>query len=167
MIDIKLRRLCISLALGSMLALASFSVVFADGPTITGPFHFEGSDELADCGSFQIIESYAEDATFTRFFDEAGHALRLIGQFKGTLTYTNSVTGKAYTGSFHFTLMLTREMLGVGAVNAGITARLTVRGAGAVVLNVGLFLYIRTTDVVLVKGPSPEGDFSELCAALA
>jgi hypothetical protein len=167
MIQRHVRRLCITLVLGSLVALGSFSVAFADGPTITGPFHFEDSFVLADCDSFQIIDSYAVDATITRFFDETGHPVRVIIQYQGTDTFTNSVTGKAYTGSFHDTLMLTREMLGIGAVNAGISLRLTLPGAGAVVLSVGVVLYIRTNDVELGKGPSPEGDYSDLCAALA
>jgi hypothetical protein len=142
MIDINLRRLFVSLVLSSVLVLASFSVVFADGPVITGPTHFEGSDEVWDCGAFQILDNWTMHVTGLRFFDESDDLVRVIGQAQGTDTLINAETGKAYRGSFHNTFILNLDRLtGPAQITAGVSYLVTVPGAGAVVLDVGLFMF--------------------------
>src|SRR5260221_1944441 len=169
MTAINFRRLCISLVLGSLVALGSFSIASADGPIITGPTHFEGSGELWDCGSFKIIDNYVEDFTVKRFFDEAGHVERIIIQQRVTDTFTKSVTGKAYSGSVSNSRIFDFQGHGIGAVSAGLNYRLTVPGAGAILLEVGVFAYIRDSNMTILAGPHQvlEGDLAGLCAALA
>src|SRR5438552_16336120 len=130
------RRICIGLVLGSLIVLGSFSVASADGPIITGPTHFEGSAELWDCSSFKIIDYYVQDLTAIRFYDEAGQFERLVSQAQGTDTFTNSKTGRVYTGSYHTTLIINFGLPGPGVIEAAEIYRLPVRGAGVVVLDV-------------------------------
>jgi hypothetical protein len=172
MTSINLRSLCISLVLGSLLALVSFSVASADGPIIIGPTHIEGSFELGDCGSFKIIDNYEFDLTRLRFPDEAGHIVRVIAQVQGTDTFTNSVTGKAYSGSYHNTLIIDfREHAGTQIVEVGITYIVTVPGVGAALLDIGLVANLTFhADGVILAGPHQvleDGDLAGLCAALA
>ena len=167
MINKTLRSLCLSLVLGS-LALSSFSVASADGPVIIGPDHREGSDELWDCGSFKIIDNWVLDITTRLFIDEAGNRERVITTLQGIDTFTNSETGKAYSGSFHNTFAANFQGDGRGYVQTGVIYRLTLPGAGAVVLDVGAIVYRPAAGVAMVVGPKTilEGDFDGLCAVL-
>jgi hypothetical protein len=170
MIRMNFRRLCNTIALGVFLALAHASVAIADAPVITGATHFAGSDELWDCSSFKIIDYWELDLTGIRFYDDAGNIQRVILQQLGTDTFTNSVTGKAYSGTFHGTRIIDfREQPGTGAVAAGITFHLTVPGAGAVLLDVGLSAFIKSNSLGILAGPHQalEGDFAAVCEALA
>jgi hypothetical protein len=157
------------LLLASLLALTSASVAFADGPVVNGPNHYEGSDELWDCGSFKIIDYYVLNVTGRIFYNESGTVDHVVDQLDGTDTFTNSVTGKAYTGNFHNTLTISSRAHGRGFVQAGVIYHLTVPGAGAVLLDVGAIVFRPDGGVFMFAGPHQvlEGDLDGLCAVLA
>jgi hypothetical protein len=81
-------------------------VASAAGSVEEGPFHEEGTYELLDCGSFQILERYELNYTEKWFFDQAGNPLKLLEQVRGTDTFANSVTSKSYTMSYHNTVVV-------------------------------------------------------------
>ena len=103
----KMSRLLLSLLLGCLVAFAGFSSALADGPVIVGPIHLEGSLPLGvNCGAFEIIDNYTQDQTTKLFFDETGSLYKVMTELSGTDTFTNSVTGKAYSGSYHSTFIV-------------------------------------------------------------
>ena len=163
----QMRRFLLSFILTSLVALASFSVALADGPVVEGPIHLEGTVLIADCGTFQINDNYAQDQTIKRFFDETGSLYKIIVELSGTDTLVNSVTGKAYSGSYHSTRIID-PVLRRGSYN-GVVVRITVSGEGAVFLDVGRIVSDREGNVYFEAGPHQyfDGDFDELCAALA
>jgi hypothetical protein len=175
MVHINLRTLCVSLVLGSLLALGSFSVVSAQNgppgvpPVIVGLSHFEIPPfALGHCDSFDIMAEVEGDVTAHRFIDDAGNLWRVILQAQGTDTFFNSVTtAKAYSTRFHEALIINPGLSAVGGLDAD-QVHLTIPGAGAVLLDVGVHVFIRANDLEITPGQHQilEGDFDALCTAL-
>jgi hypothetical protein len=164
-------RTCIiasSLILVILMALIPFSVAFADGPIIIGPSHYEGSDVLADCGAFQILDVYDLKQTEKVYLDKDGNLLKVIIEAWGTDTLTNAVTGKAYSGSFHNSSLIDFSTTPRQSAIMGIVYRVTVPGVGVVFLDVGRLVFERGTGIIFQAGPHQlfDGDFETLCAAL-
>jgi hypothetical protein len=169
---IGMKRVFCLLVLVSLVALGSFTPALAQGePLHLGPFHFEGTEVLADCGTFQVLDHYVADLTVTQFLDDQGIRVRDVRQFSGTDTYINSATGKSITERFHNTLLVEYEAgIRTQIVNSGVGYRLTVPGGGAVFLDVGRVVYDGQFNVVFWEaGPHHflDGDFAGLCAAMA
>jgi hypothetical protein len=154
------------LAMAGLVAAVPFSAASADGPVVTRHVHDAGVDVVADCGSFQILDVFDADYTFIDFLDENGTLITGIVQYGGTDTFTNSVTGTAYSGSFHNTGHFDRPTR-VGVVT-GIVFRLTIRGVGPVLLDVGRLVFDHG-QLTFEAGPHQwiDGDVAALCAALA
>jgi hypothetical protein len=164
----RIRLITSSLLLVGLMAFFPRSVAFADGPVVEGPFHEEGTEILADCGSFQVLVVYELNWIERRFFDQEGNRLKLVEQVWGTDTFTNSVTGKAYPMDFHNNTIVDFTTTPPQAANMGILFRLIVPGAGAVFLDVGRIVLDRQGHVYFQAGPHQffEGDLDALCAAM-
>jgi hypothetical protein len=145
-----------------------WQVASAAGPVEEGPFHEEGTSELLDCGSFQILDRYELSYTEKWFFDEEGNPLKLFEQVRGTDTFANSVTGKAYTMSYHNTVVVDFSTTPPQGANTGVVFRMTVPGAGAVFLDVGRLVVDRQGSIYFQAGPHQffNGDVEALCAAM-
>ena len=162
------RILASSLVLVTLIAFMPFSVASADGPVIEGPLHFEGTDVLADCGSFQVLDVYEQTEIFRWFYDQDGNLVKIVGENWGTDTFTNSVTGKAYPMSFHNNIFIDYSPAPRRIANIGVIYRLVVPGAGAVFLDVGRLVFQRGSGLIFEAGPHQlfDGDFGALCAAM-
>jgi hypothetical protein len=160
--------MAVSVVLAGLLALGSPSLAAAARPVFEGPTHIEGTAPIASCGSFVILDQYSLNFTETQLTDKRGTVVKIVEQVYGTDTFTNSVTGKAYTGRYHNTVLIDPAS-GLGA-NSGIIFRLTVPGAGAVFLDVGRIVANQAGTVITFEaGPHQafDGDIAGLCAALA
>jgi hypothetical protein len=147
--------------------VAPLSAAPAAGPVVIGPTHLEGTFELADCGSFKVLDQFALDFTMRLFFDQEGMLVRIERQVSGTDTFVNSETGKAITANVRHAVHID-PAVAMGATT-GILFRLTVPGSGAVFLQVGRLVINRTGTVIdFQAGPSQfvEGDVAGLCEAL-
>src|SRR5882672_5825969 len=156
----------------SLVALSSITPTLAQGgPVHLGPFHEEGTDLLADCGTFQVLDHYVTERRIIRFFYDNGIRKSDIQQFSGTDTFINSVTGKSYTMTFHNTTFIDYDTSGhfVGLANSGVGYRLTIPGGGAVFLDIGRFEVDTEGNVIWEAGPHHflHGDFTGLCTAMA
>jgi hypothetical protein len=164
----RLYSIALSLALATVIVVGFPSLVTADAPDHIGPIHDEGTATITSCGTFDVIDQYQLNFTQTRLFDKSGNLVKIVEQVYGTDTFTNSVTGKAYTGRYHNTVLIDPQT-GLGA-NSGIIFRLNVPGAGVVFHDVGRLVANRDGSVITFqKGPHQafDGDFAGLCAALA
>jgi hypothetical protein len=155
-----------SLILVSLMAFMPVSAASADAPVFEGPFHYESSFVLTNCGSFRVIDYYVIDWTVTRFFDQAGNLDHYTVQLSGTDTVTNSETGKAYSGYVHD--VYTIDLVEGTRTDMGIYWHITVPGAGAVFLDIGRVVFQGRGNIIFEAGPHQEldGDFDALCAAL-
>jgi hypothetical protein len=158
-----------SLMLVLLMALTTITVASADGPIISGPTEYDGADVLADCGSFQVLDVYETYQLEKIYLDQQGNLVKVIVQYWGTDTFTNSVTGKSYPMDFHNTSLI--DFTASPRTNAltGVVYRLLVPGAGAVFLDAGRIVFQRGVGIVFQAGPHQlfDGDFEALCAAMA
>jgi hypothetical protein len=156
---------------GIIVGVAAYSfpaAVAANAPVTEGPFTEEGVVEIIDCGAFVINDQYVLTWTETFYFDSSGTPVKLIEQVWGSDTFINASTGEQSTGKFHNTVVVDLA-IGVGQ-NTGIVFRISVPGAGAVFLDIGRIVGTQEDhNAYFQAGPHQfeDGDFSELCAALA
>ena len=157
-----------SLVLVILMAFIPLSAAFADGPITIGPSHYEGSDVLADCGSFQVLDVYDLNQTEKAYFDKEGNLVKVIIEAWGTDTLTNSVTSKAYAGSFHNSSLIDFSTTPRRSAIMGIVYRVAIPGVGVVFLDVGRVVFERGTGIIFQAGPHQlfDGDLEALCAAL-
>jgi hypothetical protein len=67
-----------------------------------------GSEVLAHCDGFDVIEAFTATAYGSIFFDQSGLDVRAVIRVRGTETFTNSVTGKTVVSRAVFTDFFTR-----------------------------------------------------------
>jgi hypothetical protein len=67
-----------------------------------------GSEVLAHCDGFDVIEAFTATAHGSIFFDQSGLDVRAVIRVRGTETFTNSVTGKTVVSRAVFTDFFTR-----------------------------------------------------------
>lgn len=160
-----------SLSFGFLAAiLMSFlpsSTAFADGPILDGPFPSQGT-EVIDCGSFQILDDYEGYTSFRWFYDRQGNPVQLHIRHWGNDTFTNSVTGEAYKGSYDWNVRVDFSVLPPVGSNVGMMYVITIPGAGAVMLETGRIVTDRDGNIYFEAGPHQlsNGDFGALCAAM-
>lgn len=157
----------LGILLSGLLAPASVPAASAGAPVFEGPFTDAGEAVLADCGGFLVLDRYALTFRVARHFDRHGTEVRVIEHFAGTETLVNSVTGAAYTSTLHSAALI--DPRAHRAAFTGVTLRLTIPGAGAVLLDVGRVVVDREGNVHFEAGPHQfygGGDFAGLCAAL-
>ena len=167
-----MRRMVSCLILIGLMALSSFSPAFAVGkPLFFGPVPFESTGVIADCGTFQVLVSTQGRFSATIFLDAEGNWDRVKFDYHGTDTYTNSVTGKSFSDTFHNNNFETLEPHTLTTV--GVAFRLTVPGGGAVFLDIGrvAFQFEPPFDILFEAGPhqwnTGANDVASLCAAMA
>jgi len=161
-------RFVFGLVLASLIAVGCPALASAAPPVFVGPIHDEGTALIVSCGAFDVLDQYNLNFTQTRLSDKNGTLVRIVEQVYGTDTFTNSVTGKTYTGRYHNTVLID-PVSGLGA-NSGIIFRLTVPGAGVVFHDVGRIVANRDGSIITFeKGPHQffDGNIAGLCAALA
>jgi hypothetical protein len=163
-----LRHLLLAVGLGCLLAFAGAPAASANPPVFEAVFTDAGEAVLADCGDFLVLDRYTLQYRVTRYFDAQGTEVGVIEHVDGTDTLVNSVTGAAYTSTFHSAAIIDPQAH--RAAFTGVTYRLTIPGAGAVLLDVGRVVVDREGNVYFQAGPHQfygGGDFAGLCAALA
>lgn len=163
---IRFRLILVSLFLTILMSLPS-SVAYADGPVLDGPYPSQGT-EVIDCGSFQILDDYVGQSSFRWFYDRQGNPDRLMIRHWGTDTFTNSVTGKTYTGSYNWNYIVDFSTIPPQGSALGMIYVITIPGEGAVMLEAGRIVMDRFGNVYFEAGPHQlsNGDFGTLCAAM-
>jgi hypothetical protein len=160
-------RLAIGLILAALVTFTPWSIARAARPDVLGPVHDEGVSEIADCGSFTVLDRFSIDFTLRFFYDKNGNLVRLLEHVSGTDTFINSVTGKAYPTRFHNTVHID-PATGLGATT-GVIYKLTVPGSGAVFMDVGRIVTNQAGDIITFQAGKHQffsGDFAGLCRAL-
>ena len=154
-----------SLLVAALLALGAISPTFATSPT-TSSYVLHGTQQLADCGTFQVMDDYDGIVYVTNFYDNDGNLIKTHLAINATDTYRQSVTGQSITMPSHFMVILDRRTM-VESGN-GLQYHLMVPGLGHVLLdagravydyNVGAFVFFAGLHQVAT------GDTSGLCAA--
>lgn len=165
----RIRFIGFCLVLVALLAVLPVAGVQADAPVVEGPFREVGSIVIADCGSFQVVDLYELNYIERQFYDQESNLVKIVEQVWGTDTFTNSVTGKAYTMNFHNNVVVDFSTSPPRGANMAIIFRLVVPGAGAVLLDVGRIVLDRQGNIYFRAGPHQyyDGDLEGLCAALA
>ena len=140
---------------------ASPSVVHISGS-------FSGDDSIADCGTFEVRDEFTLNFSGTEHYDQQGNLVRVVEHIFGVDRLYNSVTGKSLKPASFNQGEIVHPIEGQVAVN-GVIFRITVPGAGVVLLDVGRFVFTFDGDLVFIAGQHQflAGDFAGLCAALA
>ncbi len=137
-------------------------------PPTRRTFILDGTEVLANCGSFDVLDRYYAEVVQTNYFDQDGNRVEIHQAIHGTDTYINSVTGEAVTMGSNFMVHYDPEtMLNM---SAGRVYVLTMPGLGNVLLQVGRSVYdVAAGEFIILNGPHQlvGGDVSGLCAALA
>ena len=104
----------------------------------------------------------------TEHFDQDGNLVRVVEHIFGVDRLYNSETGKSLKPASFNQGEIVHPIEGQVAVN-GVIFRITVPGAGVVLLDVGRFVFTFDGDLVFIAGQHQflAGDFAGLCAALA
>jgi hypothetical protein len=128
----------------------------------------QGSQVLAHCPGFDVLDQYDATVVTTRFVDQAGTTVELRLSIQGTDTYVRSDTGRAIVQPTRFTARIDQQAL--VNISAGLVYRLVVPGLGNVLLDAGRTVYdFATGSFVFLAGPHQvtTGDTAGLCAAFA
>jgi hypothetical protein len=157
----------------SMLFLAGVLASVAGAPAAAAvpPERFteEFEDQFTDSEScdFPIDLSFSGSIDFTLFFDGEGNVVRVQGIGSDVGTATNPANGKTATGVDHWLEVESAES-GEFAV-LGLFFHLNFPGAGIVLIDAGNVTFDAEGNPIHLAGPHQvfEGDFSELCEALA
>ena len=126
-----------------------------------------GNVPSMDCGTFQVWDEFELNFRGTAHFDQAGNVVRVVEHIWGVDRLYNPDNGKSLSGSFNQGEIVD-PVEGHVAVN-GIIFRITVPGAGVVLLDVGRFVFTFDDQLVFIAGQHQflAGDLEGLCAALA
>ena len=136
------------LALSSILLIAQ--PAGATPPSVE-TFHDEGEFLFADCGTFQLTETFTVDVRVTTFFNAQGDAVRATEHVNFVGVITNSLSGNTYPDSGHFqtvTDLTTGEFTVVGLVFLT-----PVPGLGPVLHGTGKLIFDANGNVTFIAGP--------------
>jgi hypothetical protein len=142
------------LLLLAVLTLSSILVI-AQPASATPPsietFHDEGSFLVADCGTFQLTETFTVDGRVITFFNEQGDAVSesLLFNFAGVIT--NSASGNTYRDPGHLQAV-TDLTTGEGTV-VGLVFNTTVPGLGPVLHDTGRLIFDANGNITFIAGP--------------
>jgi hypothetical protein len=156
-----------SVALGVLLIL----IVLASPASAVRPqpFFEEIEDSFTDTEScdFPIDVSFAGSIRGLEFFDRDGNLVRVQVHGSDVGTITNPANGKTATGVDHWLERFDVES-GEFAI-LGLFFHLNFPGAGVVLIDAGHIRFDADGNVIHLAGPHQafEGDFEEVCAALA
>lgn len=155
------------LSLVMALLLATISPAAAAQPTKT-VIPLIGTQVLADCGNFQVLDDYYVMIEQTNFYDNSGKMTAIHQMINGTDTYRQSVTGQAITMGSHF--MVRVDMETMMNSSAGMQYHLMLPGLGHVLLDAGRTVYdLNAGAFVFLAGTHQvaTGDTAGLCAAFS
>ena len=157
-----LRLVRLSICTFALTALAAA----ANPPEVVGPIHDEGSDTIATCGDFDIIDDFDLNFTLRFMVDKNGDRIRLVEEVWGVDTFRNSVTGKSLSGSYHNNTFVDFRT-GVAALT-GIIFRVNVPGVGALYFDVGRIKFAEDGEIAFSAGRHDffDGNLDALCDAL-
>jgi hypothetical protein len=132
-------------------------------------FHEEGTYFLADCGDFDVLTDFEEDASVVLFFDNQGNEdfLRVHEHFHDF--FYNSVTGEGFAETD--TVLDVIDLQSGTESLSGLAFHVTVPGEGVVLLDAGRLVADAEGNLVFeaghhqIFGSNP--DTEKLCAALA
>lgn len=133
------------------------------------PWYDAGTDVLADCGDFYLMDDYVMEGRLVSFFDKEGDPVK--GQFHLSVTdrFYNSETKKAFFGEsngvFAFGDLEKGQMRWLG-----LQYHLNIPGVGVVLIDAGTVIFDSDWNIVFEAGKHQvlvDGDFGEICAALA
>jgi hypothetical protein len=146
----KPRRLLLltALALSSILLIAQ--PAGATPPSVE-TFHDEGEFLFADCGTFQLTETFTAEVRVTTFFNAQGDAVRATTHDNSVGVITNSLSGNSYPDPGHFqtvTDLTTGEFTVVGLVFLT-----TVPGLGPVLHSTGKIIFDANGNITFIAGP--------------
>jgi hypothetical protein len=147
-----------------LFALGSISSAAAAPPT-SSTFPQQGTQLLADCGSFQVFDDYVVTVGQTIFYNNDGNPVEVHLAISGTDTYRQSVTGQSITMGSHFMVHID-EQARLGS-SGGLQYHLMIPGLGHVLLDAGRTVYDSTGALVFSAGSHQvaTGDTAGLCAA--
>src|SRR5215207_326679 len=150
---------------GVLLLQLSSKPAAAQSPIVTFVEHREGSVQIADCGTFQIIDDFAGNLTVTVFFDNDGES-RLDIDFQGIDSIRTSSGESSYTSPFHNKILVDLDAALGNAV--GVNFAVTVPGYGAVFMDVGRLVVDEERNLHFRAGPhqAVDADYARLCEAL-
>jgi len=160
-------RLLAGLLLGALVLIAGPGGASAAPPERSESV-LQGSQVLAHCGGFDVLDQYNVSVVTTRFFDQSGAVVEIHLLLQGTDTYVRSDTGRAIVQPSSFMARIDRPTL--VNISTGLQYRLVVPGLGNVLLDAGRTVFDFTTgSFVFLAGPHQvvTGDTAGLCAAFA
>jgi hypothetical protein len=140
-----------------LLAALAFSAILliAQPASATPPsidtFHEEDSFVFADCGTFQLTETFTLDLRVITFFNAQGDAVSAAEHINFVGVITNSASGNTYRDQRHaqrITDLTTGEQTGVGLV-----LNIRVPGLGPVAQSTGKVIFDAEGNVTFVAGP--------------
>lgn len=164
-----MKRLFMLLTLGATMALM---LALAGSASAAKPevrtFHFEGTDVIADCGDFEVVDDFVFDIRSLAFFDRAGNEDFARNHFVIHDIFSNSVTGESFATTTRQNVVVDLPSL-KEISGSGLSYRVTVPGEGVVLLQAGRLEFDEAGNVAFQAGPKQvlEQDFAKLCAALA
>lgn len=156
----------------SLLALAAVAIAALVVPATSlakGPVIWQNNDttpqsitEWGDCPSYMIDATYMANRRNEDFYDANGNLVleRRHIDYSGVL-YNDSDPSKSLPYEGHFDLIL--DFVAGTVKNTGLVGHVIVPGQGVINLTAGLFY--AGPDFVIQHGPN--GDLTQLCAALA
>lgn len=158
-------------AVAAVLGLAVMLVI-SSAASATTPVHISGTETndlfLADCGAFDLRDSFTTDSEGTLFFDDDGNVIRVVEHVGGSDTFYNSVTGKSVTGTINSGEIV--DLVNGTVTQNGTIGRLTVPGEGVFFFDVGKFVLDFEEGIVFLAGSHHaffEEDYDRLCELLA
>jgi hypothetical protein len=120
-------------------------------PPLIETFHDEGDFEFADCGDFQLNETFTVDVRVITFFNAQGDAVRVAEHINFVGVITNSASGNTYRDPGHhqfITDLTTGETTVVGVV-----FNTPVPGLGPVLHDAGKIVIDENGEATFVGGP--------------
>jgi len=158
-------------AIAAVLGLAVMLVI-SPAASADLPEHISGTvtDDafLADCGDFDLRDSFTFEFEGTVFSDADGNVTRVVEHVGGSDTFYNSVTGESVTGTINSGE--TVDLVNGTVTQNGTIGRITVPGEGAFFFDVGKFIIDFEEGLVFLAGSHHaffEEDYDRLCELLA
>ena len=132
-------------------------------------FEEEGTELIADCGTFEVLTDYVLEGRVTTYFDREGNEDYERWHLQFHDFFYNSETGKGFAET-NTTVVLVDPASGIEVSGTGLSYHVTVPGEGVVLLDVGRLERNEEGEIVFVAGPHQVHlgeDMDKLCEALA
>jgi hypothetical protein len=147
----KPRRLLVLAALALISSILLLAQPASASPPTVETFHDEGEFEFADCGTFQLNETFTVDVRVITFYNAEGDPVRVAEHVNFVGVITNSASGNTYPDPGHHqfvTDLTTGETTVVGVV-----FNTPVPGLGPVLHDAGKIVIDENGEATFVGGP--------------